>query len=55
MRASLSQATLTSGVVALTFNATKTAVAQTVPITLFGVSGSRVHSAKIYLHVNPLV
>ena len=52
--ATLSQATLTSGVVTLTFNSTTTAVAQTVPITLFGVSGSRVHSATIYLHVNPL-
>jgi len=52
--ATLSQASLTSGVVTLTFNSTKTAVAQTVPITLFGVSGSRVHSATFYLHVNPL-
>jgi Right handed beta helix region len=52
--AALSQASLTSGVVTLTFNSTKTAVAQTVPITLFGVSGSRVHSATFFLHVNPL-
>ncbi len=52
--ATLSQASLTSGVVTLTFNSTSTAVAQTVPISLFGVSGSRVHSATIYLHVNPL-
>ena len=52
--ATLSQASLTSGVVTLTFNSTTTAVAQTVPITLFGVSGSRVHSATFYLHVNPL-
>ena len=52
--ATLSQGSLTSGVATLTFNSTKTAVAQTVPITLFGVSGSRVHSATFYLHVNPL-
>jgi Right handed beta helix region len=52
--ATLSQSSLTSGVVTLTFNSTKTAVAQTVPITLFGVSGSRVHSSTFYLHVNPL-
>ncbi len=52
--ATLSQASLTGGVVTLTFNSTTTAVAQTVPITLFGVSGSRVHSATFYLHVNPL-
>ena len=50
----LSQSTLSTGVVALTFNSTTTAVAQTVPITLFGVSGSRVHSATFYLHVSPL-
>jgi Right handed beta helix region len=52
--ATLSQASITSGVVTLTFNSTKTAAVQTVPITLFGVSGSRVHSATFYLHVNPL-
>jgi hypothetical protein len=52
--ATLSQASLTSGVVTLTFNSTTTAMVQTVPITLFGVSGSRVHSATFYLHVNPL-
>ena len=52
--ASLSQASLASGVVTLTFNAAQTAFAQTVPITLFGVSGSRVHSATFYLNVNPL-
>jgi len=52
--ASFSQASLTSGVVTLTFSSTKTAVVQTVPITLFGVSGSRVHSATFYLNVNPL-
>ncbi len=52
--ATLSQSSLTSGAATLTFNSTKTAVAQTVPITLFGVSGSRVHSATFYLHVNPL-
>ena len=52
--ASFSQASLTSGVVTLTFNSSQTAVAQTVPITLIGVSGSRVHSATFYLHVNPM-
>jgi len=52
--ATISQSNVTSGVVTLTFNSTKTAVVQTVPITLFGVSGSRVHSATFYLHVNPL-
>jgi len=52
--ASLSQTSLSSGTVTLTFNSTTSAAVQTVPITLFGVSGSRVHSATFYLHVNPL-
>jgi hypothetical protein len=51
---SFTKATLTSGVVTLTFSSNSTAVAQTVPITLFGTSGSRVHSATFYLNVNPL-
>ena len=52
--ASLSKTSLTSGVVTLTFRSTSTAVVQTVPISLFATSGSRVHSATFYLHVNPL-
>jgi len=52
--ATMSQTQLTGGIVTLTFKSTKTALAQTVPITLFAVSGSRVHSATFYLHVNPL-
>lgn len=49
-----SQTSLASGVVTLTFSSSTTAAVQTVPITLFGVSGSRVHSATFYLNVNPL-
>jgi hypothetical protein len=51
---SFTRATLTSGVVTLTFSANSAAVAQTVPITLFGTSGSRVHSATFYLNISPL-
>ena len=54
VKAALSQNNLTSGTVTLTFTSTTTAVAQTVPIELFGVSGSRVHSATFYLHVSPM-
>lgn len=52
--AAFSQASISSGVVTLTFYSTTTAVAQTVPITLLGMSGSRVHTATFYLNVNPL-
>jgi hypothetical protein len=38
--------------VALTLTAAKTAVTQTVPMTLWGISGSRVHSVTFYVHVS---
>jgi hypothetical protein len=50
--ASLSQASLVSGSVTLTLTAAKTAVTQTVPITLWGVSGSRVRSVTFYVNVS---
>jgi hypothetical protein len=53
--ASISNGNLVSGVATLTLSATKYAVNQTVPITLFGVSGSRVHSVTFNVHVVPLV
>ena len=49
--ATWSQASLTSGVVTLTFNSTSTAVAQTVPISLFGVSVSSPLSRAASLQV----
>jgi hypothetical protein len=52
--ATFSRGTVSNGVVTVTFTSSKTVVAQTVPITLFGVSGSRVHTATFYLHVTPL-
>jgi Right handed beta helix region len=52
--AGLSQQSLTSGAVTLTFTSTSTAATQNVPITLFATSGSRVHSVTFYLQVYPL-
>ena len=49
--ASLSQSSLVSGAVTLTFTAASTAKTQTVPVTLWGISGSRVHSVTFYLSV----
>ena len=50
--ATLSQSSLVSGSVTLTFNAKSTAVKQTVPITLWAISGSRVHNVTFYLNVS---
>lgn len=52
--ASLSRGSLTSGAVTLTLSASKYAVNKTVPITLWAVSGSRVHSTTVNVHVVPL-
>ena len=49
----LSQSSLVSGAVALKFGASKTATTQSVPVTLWAVSGSRVHTVTVYLHVTP--
>ena len=50
--ATLSQASLTNGVVTLTLAAAPTATTQKVPVTLWGVSGSRVHSVTFYVAVS---
>jgi hypothetical protein len=50
---SFSQTSLVSGVVALTFSATKTAARQSVPITLWAVGKDRVHSVTFNLTVVP--
>jgi len=50
--AQLSQTSLTSGVVTITLNAASTAVTQKVPVTLWGISGSRVHSVTFYVNVS---
>ncbi len=51
--ASISNGSLVSGVATITFSASSTAVNQTVPVTLWAVSGSRVHSVTFNLHVVP--
>jgi hypothetical protein len=51
--ATLSQQNLVSGVVTLTLSASKTAKAQTVPISLWAYGNNRVHSATFYVKVVP--
>ena len=51
--ASMSSGSLVSGAVTITFKATASAVNQTVPVTLWAVSGSRVHTVTFNLHVVP--
>jgi hypothetical protein len=51
--ASISNANLVSGVANISFSASSSAVNQTVPVTLWAVSGSRVHNVTFYLHVVP--
>jgi Right handed beta helix region len=49
--ASLSSKSLTSGMVTIKFHASTTAATQTVPVTLWAVSGNRVHTVTLNLHV----
>jgi len=51
--AALSNGTLVSGTAAITFSANSSASNQTLPVTLWAVRGSRVHSVTFYLHVVP--
>jgi len=51
--ASLSTKSLTTGMVTINFHGSTTAVKQTVPITLWAVSGSRVHTITFNLTVTP--
>jgi Right handed beta helix region len=50
--ASMSRSSLVSGSVTITISAASTAVTQKVPVTLWAVSGSRVHSVTFYLNVS---
>jgi hypothetical protein len=50
--ASLSQSSLVSGAVTVTFTAAPKATKQTVPITLWAASESRVHFVTFYLNVS---
>lgn len=51
--ASFSTASLAGGSSTLTLSASSTAISQTVPITIFGVSGNRVHTITIKVAVRP--
>lgn len=51
--ASISNGSLASGVATITFSASSSATNQTVPVTLWAVSGSRVHTVTFNLHVVP--
>jgi hypothetical protein len=51
--ASLSKTSLVSGALTLKLSASSSAANQTVPITLWATSGSRVHSITFYVHVVP--
>jgi Right handed beta helix region len=52
--ASISRESLISGVTTLTLSASTSALNQTVPLTLWAISGSRVHSVTFNVHVIPL-
>jgi hypothetical protein len=49
----LDQGSMVSGTTTLHFGASTSAAYQTVPVTLWAVSGSRVHSITLYVHVTP--
>ena len=51
--ASFSKASLSSGIVTLSLSATRYAANQTVPITIWAASGSRVHPVTVNVHIVP--
>ena len=51
--ATISQQSLLSGTVTITFTSSLAATAQNAPITIWGSSGSRVHSITFYVQVQP--
>jgi hypothetical protein len=51
--ASISKSSLSSGIVSISLSATKYAANKTVPITIWGVSGSRVHPVTVNVHIVP--
>ncbi|WP_348261031.1 right-handed parallel beta-helix repeat-containing protein [Telmatobacter sp. DSM 110680] len=52
--ATINNGSLISGTSTITFSASSSASNQTVPVTVWAVSGSRVHTATFNLHVVPL-
>jgi hypothetical protein len=51
--ASFNRTSLSSGIVSLTLSASRYAAYQTVPITIWGISGSRVHPVTVNVHITP--
>lgn len=51
--ASFSKATVYNGIVTLSLYANKYAVNKTVPITIWGISGNRVHPVTVNVHIVP--
>jgi Right handed beta helix region len=51
--ASISKSSLSSGIVSVSISATKYAANKTVPITIWGISGSRVHPVTVNVHIVP--
>jgi hypothetical protein len=49
----LDQGSMVSGATTLHFGASTWVASQTVPVTLWAASGSRVHSVTVYVHVTP--
>jgi hypothetical protein len=50
---SFSQYSIYSGILKLNLYATRYAANQTVPITIWAISGSRVHSVTVSVHIVP--
>jgi hypothetical protein len=51
--ASISKSSLSSGIISVSLSATKYAANKTVPITIWGISGSRVHPVTVNVHIVP--
>ncbi len=51
--ASMSHSSITNGLVNITLSASRSAANKTVPITFWAISGSRVHSVTVNVHVAP--
>jgi hypothetical protein len=52
--AAFSHASLVSGASTLTITASSTAKTQTVPVTVWAISGSRVHNVTVYVSVSAI-
>jgi hypothetical protein len=53
VNASLNRSSISSGLVTITLSATRYAANKTVPISIWAISGSRVHSVTVNVHIVP--